>query len=290
MPPSAPTLRPCVRCSAPIPALAPCSWCGGGGAQARAALERPPPARAVAVEGEPLDGRWLVLGIGAVLAPVLTLTPLLRYVGWFLASLVHETGHAAVAWAFGCPAFPAIRIDGHAAAIHREQQPVLCALVLGVLLAFAWASRERPRRLAVAVALVVAYPLAAFTRVHESLFLLAGHLGELGFAAYAFTRAMDGGFSGSTAERVAHAAVGWYLVGRTGALAIGLLTSDATRSAYETNGSFGLENDLVRFAHDSLGTSSLAPGALLLLLLSLAVASLAVALASRLGHFVPGTK
>ena len=86
--------------------------------------------------------------VGVLLAPVLTLTPILQYMGWFLGSLCHETGHVAAAWAMGCPAFPAIRLDGHAAALHREQQPLLVASAIAGLLAIAWASRRRPARLA----------------------------------------------------------------------------------------------------------------------------------------------
>src|SRR5204863_9554106 len=125
---------------------------------------------------------------------------------------------------------------------------------LAGLLALAWAWRARPGRLAAAVAALVLYPLAAFTRLHDALFLLAGHLGELAFAAYAFSRALDGGFSGTTAARVTHAAVAWYRVARTGVLAVGLLTSGAAREAYAENGSFGLENDLVRFSREALHT------------------------------------
>jgi hypothetical protein len=228
-----------------------------------------------------VDGRWLVLGVGLALAPVLTLTPLLRYVGWFLASLVHETGHTAVALLFGCPAYPAIRLDGHAVAIHRDQQPFLCALVVVGLLAFAWSSRGRPWRLALALGLLVAYPLAAFTGIREALFLLGGHLGELAFAAYAFSRALDGGFSGTLAERFAHSGVAWYLVARTGVLTVGLLTSDAARATYATNGSLGLENDLLRFSRSVLHTPSPAVAALLLLLAALVIVVVALVQASR---------
>jgi hypothetical protein len=233
------------------------------------------------VAAPPKNGRWLVLGLGLVLAPILTLTPLLRYVGWFLASLVHETGHTAVAWLFGCPAFPAIRLDGHAAAIHREQMPLLCVFVIAGLLWFAWNSRERPRRLVLATACLAVYPLLAFTEAHEALFLLGGHFGELAFAAYAFSQAVDGGFTGTLAERCAHAGVAWYLIGRTGVLAIGLVTSETAREAYATNGSFGLENDLLRFSRSCLHTPSPAAGAFLLLLIGLAIVIVAVVKAAR---------
>lgn len=277
MPGTSLTLASCPRCGRPtaVSEVA-CPSCGERRREAAPPLLSTRPALATDSREDSLDGRWIVLGVGVFFAPVLTLTPLLRYMGWFLASLVHEMGHSAVAWAFGCPAFPAIRLDGHAAAFHRDQQPLICVLVVAGLLAFAWSSRARPVRLAIAVAVLAAYPLTAFTKVHEALFLLAGHLGELAFAAYAFSRATDGGFSGTMAERCAHSAVGWYLIGRVGVLAIGLVTSDAARATYAENGSFGLENDLVRFARDVLGTSSLAPGAILLLAIALGIAGNAV--------------
>jgi hypothetical protein len=272
----------CARCSGPCSALdAACRWCGARRLEGTQPRLSTPPRVVTRTATVVRDGRWLVLGVGALIAPVLTLAPLLRYVGWFLASLVHETGHVAMAWLYGCPAFPAIRLDGHAAAIHREQQPVLCVLVAAGLAALVWASRQRPRRLALAVALLVAYVATAFTRAHEALFLLGGHIGELAFAAYAFSRALDGGFTGSTAERFAHAGVASYLVGRTGFLAVGLLTSDAARHGYATNGSFGLENDLLRLCHDHLHTSSLAAGAVLLLAIALGVVGFAVVRACR---------
>jgi hypothetical protein len=290
VPTAAPTTGRCARCghAAAADDLV-CTLCGEvlrRASRGSVAVEAPRPvpdawASPPEAEAPARDGRWIVLGVGLFLAPVLTLTPLLQYVGWFLASLVHETGHSAMAWLLGCPAFPAISLHGHAAAFHREQKVVLCALVVAGLLAFAWSSRQSPRRLGVAIALLVAYPVAAFTGVREALFLLAGHLGELAFAAYAFSRALDGGFSGTNAERFAHAGVAWYLVGRDGLLAIGLLTSDAARATYATNGSFGLENDLVRFSRECLRTSSLAPGALLLLGVTVAIVGVAVFHASR---------
>src|SRR3954469_8377582 len=72
---------------------------------------------------------WLSLGIGLVTAPVFAWTPILQYMGWFLASLVHEMGHAAFAWFCGMPAVPAISIAGYAAAVHSDQSMFLALLV-----------------------------------------------------------------------------------------------------------------------------------------------------------------
>src|SRR5688572_33193137 len=76
------------------------------------------PAREARVLGMPEALGFAVLGL--LLAPVLTFTPVLRHVGWLLTSLFHETGHAGLSWLLGAPAVPAIRIDGHAAAMHGE--------------------------------------------------------------------------------------------------------------------------------------------------------------------------
>jgi hypothetical protein len=232
----------------------------------------------------PRDGAersaWAFLAVGLALAPVLTFTPLLRYVGWFLASLTHETGHAAISWALGCPAVPAIRLDGHAAAVHREQQVLLCALAMGGLAALAWQARRDRARLALFAALVAVYPVLAFTEAREALFLAGGHLGELAFAGVFLAMAARGGVTGGPAERACHATVGWYLVGRNVWLAGGLAWSESARSAYGENGSFGLENDFVRLSRDVFGVPLPTVG-VALLVVAVAAAGGAIGLGLR---------
>jgi hypothetical protein len=188
------------------------------------------------------------LGVGAALALVFGLTPLLRYMGWFLASLFHETGHCVAAWIAGCPAFPAIRLDGHAAAVHGGQHVWLCLIVwgaLGLLLRRHWANR-RVHWLCCAV--VAVYPLIVFTGARDIWVLVAGHGGELAFATIALQRALSGGFTNSKPERLLYAAVGWYLLGRNVLLTAGLAVDEAAREEYTGNGSFGLANDYLRVA------------------------------------------
>ena len=198
--------------------------------------------------------RWLVLGLGAFFAPALGLLPLLQYMGWFLASLFHETGHCVAAWFFGSPAYPAIRIDGHAAAFHSEQKTLLVIVVFGALLWLMWLCRARPRLRIALGAIVVLYPLLAFTDAHELIHLLAGHLAELTFGGVFFSRALAGGFTASTPERVAYACLAWFLLGRNVIMNFGLMTSEAARQAYAGNGSFGITQDFIRAARE-LGTS-----------------------------------
>jgi hypothetical protein len=173
--------------------------------------------------------------------------------GWFLSALVHEMGHSASAWLMGMPAFPAIRLDGHAAAIHGAQMPLLCGLILGVAAATAWKLPVRAWRYGALAALAIGYPLLAFTSAKELLFLLSGHLGEMVFAGIFLWRALVQGFTGSRFERVLYATLGWYFVGKNVGLTLGLARSDAAREHYAANGSFGLTNDYIRAAEDVLG-------------------------------------
>ncbi len=196
---------------------------------------------------------WVFLGIGLVTAPVFALTPMLGYMGWFLASLVHEMGHAAVAWLCGMPAVPAISLEGHAAAVHSEQQPALVAFVGCGLAAAAWKLFEGRARWIVLALVAVLYPLLALTGAKELVHLLAGHGAELAFATLCLWKTLDGGFTASRLERALYGTVGWFLLGKNVFLCWGLMTSEIARAVYDANGSFGLTNDYIRVAEEVLG-------------------------------------
>jgi hypothetical protein len=218
---------------------------------------------------EPRAATAKVLLVGAVLALVFALLPFLRFMGWFLTALFHETGHCAVAWAAGCPAYPAIRLDGHAVAIHGTQSGLLCVILWVALAWLVWQFRGRGAGAWVLGALALLYPLFAFTGAREFFFLLGGHLGELFFAGFFLQRALAGGWSGARAERLTHAGVGWYLLGGNVWLAGGLLLDEGAQARYRDNGSFGLANDYLRLA--ARLETSLETIALLMVLVSLAV-------------------
>jgi len=196
---------------------------------------------------------WIYLALGLVSAPIFALTPLLGFMGWFLASLVHEMGHSAVAWLLGMPSMPAIALDGHAAAVHSDQQLFLVAMILLVLATSLWKLLAGRARVIALCALGVLYPALAFTSARELLHLAGGHGGELAFAVLALWKALDGGFTDSRAERLLYGTVGWFLVGKNVFLGWGLATSAGSRAWYAENGSFGFTNDYIRIAEDLLG-------------------------------------
>jgi hypothetical protein len=220
---------------------------------------------------------WIYLGVGLVTAPVFALTPILRYMGWFLASLVHEMGHAAVAWSCGMPAIPAISLDGHAAAVHSEQSLFLFALIFAGLMAGVWRVFEGRVRWIVLGLVAVIHPAIALTGAKDLLHLLAGHGAELAFASVCLWKALDGGFTDSKLERGLYGTVGWYLLGKNLFLCWGLMRSAAARAEYDENGSFGLTNDYIRVAQEVL-SCPLERVALTMLIASLLVLPAAFAL------------
>lgn len=208
---------------------------------------------------------WAYLALGLLTAPVFAATPMLGYMGWFLGSLCHEMGHSAVAWFFGMPAFPAIRLDGHAASIHQDQALFLVLLVWTALGAVAWLRRESPLQAIALGVVTLLYPALAFTDAKEILHLLGGHLGELAMASYCFVHVLDGGFTQGPVERTLYGTLGWHLLGRNVLLCFGLALRPEARAAYAENGSFGLANDYLRVAEDVLGWSLPAVATMMLL-------------------------
>ena len=209
---------------------------------------------------------WIFLVLGFAAAPLFLVHHLTRFCAWFVSALVHEIGHSAVGWALGMPSIPAIRLDGHAMALHGPQLPFLVVLIAALLAHVAWqlsARTQAPvwKRAALAFVAATGYLGLAWSPLGEGLFLLGGHAGEAVFACVCLWRCLVGGWSSSHAERVLYAALGAYLIADNVVLGYGLAFDAGTRATYATNGSFGLTNDYLRLARE-LGLSIEALGLL----------------------------
>lgn len=272
--------RSCGLCGALLgarPAVRP----AGRGAEPPVSFETPVEVadedeREVPVFGLPRP--WFFLLVGVPGALVFAAGPFMRLYAWFLSALFHESGHTAAGLLVGMPSFPAISLRGHAAAHIGQQSTFMVFLIWAGLAWVAWRQRRRPVALGAMVAVVLAYPLIAFTSAREGLILLGGHCGELAFATLCLWRAMTGGFTHNELERGAYSVLGWVLVGGNVSLCWGLATSAAARAWYAENGSFGLTNDYIRVAHDVVGTG-LPPVAAVMLVVSLLPVPLGIALA-----------
>lgn len=219
---------------------------------------------------------WFHLVAGSVLAPVLSLTPLLSLIGWYLAALVHEMGHTAAAWLVGVPAIPALGITAEAATVHGDQILPLAAFVWLASGWALWRIEREPLRWSLLAVLMVSYPVIAFGPARELVHLTSGHLFELAIGGVFIGRALSNGFTHSQAERVLYATLGWFLLGRNLVLTIGLATSASARAEYATSGSFGTVNDYIRLASE-LGWS-LEVVAVLMSMLALCVAPAVIGL------------
>ena len=190
------------------------------------------------------------LALGLALAQVFTLGSC-SWFAWFLSSLVHEMGHSAASLLTGAPAFPVIRLDGHAMAISGAFSHSLAVGVWILLGGLAWRVRSVAAYCWPLVGLIALGAATTWSGGREALVLFMGHGGELVFAGLCFVRCL----SGRAQERseigcVLYAVFGWYLVLSNASLFFGLATSDAALVDYYGSGSFGLANDFERLARD----------------------------------------
>lgn len=174
---------------------------------------------------------------------------LIKTIGWFFSSVVHEMGHTLSAWYLGHFALPALRLDGHAATVHFDQSLWIALPVWAFLIAatvYFWKVKARLLMFSFG-ALALTYPLLAFTPLQELVFLMGGHGGEMIIATVFFWRALVPG-KVLEEERTLYAALAWYLWFQNLILNGSLFLSAKSRAWYLGNGSFGLENDWVRLA------------------------------------------
>jgi hypothetical protein len=208
--------------------------------------------------------------------PALALVPV-RAVFDVLGAIAHEMGHAAVAWLTGSPALPRLAPGRYADTITGNWNLFLAVALLAAAATLPWRAWQRgfPAKVrGAALVLTVLYGLLVFTGARESAVLLAGQLGEVFLGVFFLQRALAGGFSGSVAERVAHAVCGWALVAGSVSLVAGVLFSGAARARYLAGSPAGCANDLVRLA-DAWGWSL---GAVAGMVLAVSLAALPVAL------------
>jgi hypothetical protein len=201
------------------------------------------------------SGAWCWLA-GALLGFLLMKVPVLNFMGWFMGALFHELGHCGAAWLTGCWALPAVGIQGHAMAVHGEQKlglGILLLLLTSAGCACLWWQGWRKTALLATILVLLQGTAVFFSAVRDPLILAAGHLGELVFAAVFLWRAWTGEFVESPIERPVYAAFGFCILFENLRLFLGLMISSGARLVYHGNGSFGLENDLIRIARDHLG-------------------------------------
>ncbi len=147
---------------------------------------------------------------GLVFYPLAHLAFVTSYVFNFLATLVHELGHALAAWFVGGVGIPTVGIFGGGVSVHHGPFLVLQVLVAGGLGFAAWTQRARRP---VAIGLGAAAALSAllgFSGAHETFIASGGILLELGGAGACFVVAVSGRLE-RPFERPLYALWGWWM-------------------------------------------------------------------------------
>lgn len=196
---------------------------------------------------------WTSLAIGAALAGVALAVPLIGVVAEVLKTVIHEMGHTATAWIFGCPAVPSFDLTyGGGVSLAGAQQPLLLVAIHAVFAYLIWRERDDRPRLVVMLAVLGIYSVAAFSPLRELLILAMGHGMELVIAGIFVYRAMSGSQILRGEERPLYAFLGLYLILSDALFAGGLIASHEHRADYEDAKGGGHAMDFSRIAEDHL--------------------------------------
>lgn len=222
----------------------------------------------------------ILLG-GFVGALVCLSVPAVSFVLQVLGTIVHEFGHAAVAWLYGYPSIPAFDLTyGGGVTVHQARSVLLLGMVYAAfgMVGYVW----RRNRYALAALVLVAFIHAATaaTQAHQVLITMAGHGFELMFAGIFLYRAMSGWACLYRVERPMYACLGYFLVFYNMRLAYRLMVSPLHRKLYENAKGGGHWMDFSRIAEEFLHVDlgSVAAAHMAACLLTLLVAGAAFAL------------
>ncbi len=204
----------------------------------------------------PAPLHWRPLAAGLLIGGVLVgWVPFAGFILHYLNILVHELGHAAVAWSVGIPAIPKFNLQqGGGITAHGERMTVLVLLLLAAgawLLALAW---SRGRWLRCGAMVVVGLPvLLAVTGLDKSAITAAGHLAEVALACVFLARAATGIAVAHWPEQWLYAICGWAMWWIVMGFSWSLATDPAYLAWYH-EATCGTDNDLVKLS-DASGLS-----------------------------------
>jgi len=214
-----------------------------------------PPPTAVSHSGQTLTSKELqVIAAGLGLAMLVLSAEQVTFLLSPLITLVHELGHAVTAWLFGYPAIPAFDFRyGGGVTLHGDRVGFLLLLLYAGLGGLAYYCRHQ-RPLLVGLGMLTGlYTLAAFSPIHEMLFVAMGHGFELIFAVIFLYRALSGWGCRYAIERPLYAMLGFFIVFFNLRFAWMLQFSAVFRELY-LMGKGGIDHDLVRLARDFFHT------------------------------------
>ncbi|MBW4662066.1 MAG: hypothetical protein KME15_25700 [Drouetiella hepatica Uher 2000/2452] len=201
----------------------------------------------------PIDAAgWKTLIASLILASLLLASQKLTVLVSPLLIIVHELGHASVAWLFGYAAIPAFDFT-YGGGVTMQTNDRIPLLLFGVGCGFAYLCyRYRQNDLTSRVLLggAIVYGISIFTPLHSILIVAMGHGFELLFAGIFLYRALSGWSCRHSIERPLYGMLGLFTVFYDIRFAYNLLTNAEERTVYEMGKGGILDNDFVRLAID----------------------------------------
>ncbi|MEN9359469.1 MAG: hypothetical protein RL095_1004 [Verrucomicrobiota bacterium] len=197
----------------------------------------------------------LCWGGGALVCALVASVPFLDFIMSTLNTLVHETGHAAAGWCFGCPGLPAFDFTyGGGVTPCLEQAPdsiwLYRLIFLGGFVFFLW------RRCWILAGLLV--PLAILHHLvfsnydaHQIAIVYFGHGAVVVVAGIFLWRGLSARDTAGLADRSLHAFAGFLLLTHDAKLFWGIAHDPEIRSWYE-EGKGDIMNDFVKLSLDHL--------------------------------------
>lgn len=194
------------------------------------------------------------LAAGLVLAVIVLCFPTMVVVLRPLITLIHEIGHAVVAWIFGYPSIPKFDFRYGGGLTSQFERSAVVVGAVYVLLAWGlFACRRKTCAWVTMLVIIGVYTTMAFTNIEQVLVLYMGHGTELVFAGLCFYRALSGRTLVNESERPAYAFVAFFLNLHAFRFAWGLISNDGDRVDYEAGKGEGddvIMNDFSRIADE----------------------------------------
>ncbi|MGZ7033037.1 MAG: hypothetical protein ACXVIJ_13840 [Thermoanaerobaculia bacterium] len=188
-----------------------------------------------------------ILGIGLAIAIVAHVLPFTRFIFSALISLLHELGHAIMAWLLGHPAIPAFDFVYGGGFTNMGAFHITIAIAIAAAIAYAmWLFRRNPMTLVVlAVIALIWLVLVSNDWRRETAIFAAGHLAEIIFAAIFFYMALSGvGWRMPEIERPLGAFVAFFVQMQTMTFAWRLFHDPDALAVYREGKGGALMNDL----------------------------------------------
>ncbi len=187
----------CERCAFENPlAATECARCGVvfGKQRSHTSVAAPADTLDIVPDGRIRRKELTILGVGLAAAIIAHALPFVRFIFSALVSLLHEFGHAIVAWLMGHPAIPAFDFVYGGGFTNWGRFRLSIAIAIAAAFAYAaWLFRRNTKTLVViAVIALIWLVLVSNDWRRETAIAAAGHAAEVIFAAIFFYMALSG--------------------------------------------------------------------------------------------------